>query len=915
MKHRIQMRAAVSALAACICLSALPGALAAEPGRVKAPGRTEMEHGPVSTEFASTRLAFAVSDPVTNADDTVTLDVAYADSQGTKHERVTPTGMTETDVALITVADNPVAAGSTIELCYNEQGELINIKNIYSAYMSDLGTVYFDTMKYGAELSPVNGEPGAMLAAGWLTAKSGNQITVGDLDLFDETYTLAPDVKVYEFNTDRSTLSARRLSDVPVTQNTDGEFYKTANRQQVMVVFDQNYRNADQAEVVELYYITPQPTIDEKYLYPADHMPIDSFMTENDGKTVAKPTAAAWLTATESFDIMPVGLYFLGDNDVAISVTQDDDGTLILLDAGWPASGYQYWRNIEAMGFDPRDIDYILLTHGHGDQYGTGAELDTMIKNAGGDPVVYECYEDTYGYDIYGFPEITGIIKDTPVLNAVDKFYINDTWMEFDGSVRIKPVLTAGHTNGTDSFIFELTDPATNETLTISYLGGYGVNGNTKYDPDNDPTGRGYLRLAFQYGLRYLQQTVEPDYMIPQHTNQYPMLEINKAAEEKGIPFLEAVNRGSYEWVNFLEKRQAVITYEDYYQNWKADPKDEFGTEITVTDAELQTIEAAGPYRREGGTYQITLTDGGRIIQGFNRYMNQTDKLSGVENAQGQDVGDGIFILKDSFTHDPDAWYVQVGARVSDGYDGSCAGGPIESVHDNWFEILRTERLDSREEAEALLAQLQSGATYTVTLDQSSEIQLADNLTDTFQPAAGGTFTDVPATHWAAGAVEFVTSQGLLQGTGTSTFAPGQPMTRAMLVTALWREAGSPVVNYAMDFDDVDEDQWYTEAVRWAASEGIVTGTGKGFSPDAALTRESLAAILFRYAGGQADADQLGSYADGAGVSAWAREAMNWAVAQGLITGKSGGRLDPGGTASRAEVSAILMRYVQSAQA
>lgn len=915
MKHRIQMRAAASALAACICLSVLPGALAAEPGRVKAPGRTEMEHGPVSTEFASTRLAFAVSDPVTNADDTVTLDVAYADSQGTKHERVTPTGMTETDVALITVADNPVAAGSTIELCYNEQGELINIKNIYSAYMSDLGTVYFDTMKYGAELSPVNGEPGAMLATGWLTAKSGNQITVGDLDLFDETYTLAPDVKVYEFNTDTSTLTARRLSDVPVTQKTDGEFYKTANRQQVMVVFDQNYRNAEQAEVVELYYITPQPTIDEKYLYPTDHMPIDSFMTENDGKTVAKPTAAAWLTATESFAIIPDRLYYVGDNEVAIYLTQADDGTLILLDAGWPASGYQYWRNIEAMGFDPRDIDYILLTHGHGDQYGTGAELDTMIKNAGGDPVVYECYEDTYGYDIYGFPEITGIIKDTPVLNAVDKFYINDTWMEFDGSVRIKPVLTAGHTNGTDSFIFELTDPATNETLTISYLGGYGVNGNTKYDPDDDPENRGYLRLSFQYGLRYLQQTVEPDYMIPQHTNQYPMLEINKAAEEKGIPFLEAVNRGSYEWVNFLEKRQAVITYEDYYQNWKADPKDEFGTEITVTDAELQTIEAAGPYRREGGTYQITLTDGGRIIQGFNRYMNQTDKLSGVENAQGQDVGDGIFILKDSFTHDPDAWYVQVGARVSDGYDGSCAGGPIESVHDNWFEILRTERLDSREEAEALLAQLQSGATYTVTLDQSSEIQMAGNLTDTFQPAAGGTFTDVPATHWAAGAVAFVSSQGLLQGTGASAFAPGQPMTRAMLVTALWREAGSPVVNYAMDFDDVDEDQWYTEAVRWAASEGIVTGTGKGFSPDAALTRESLAAILFRYAGGQADADQLGSYADGAGVSAWAREAMNWAVAQGLITGKSGGRLDPGGTASRAEVSAILMRYVQSAQA
>ena len=792
---------------------------------------------------------------------------------------------------------------------------MTDIKSLYTTFVKDLGTVCFDTMKYGAELSPVNGEPGAMLATGWLTAKWGNQITVGDLDLFDETYTLAPDVKVYEFNTDTNTLTARTLSDVPVTQMTGGEFYKTPNRQQVMVVFDQNYRNADEAKVAELYYITPQPTIDGKYLYPSDHMPIDSFMTENDGKTVAKPQSAVWLTAAEPFAIIPDRLYYVGDNEVAMYLLQADDGTLILLDAGWPPSGYLYWMNIEAMGFDPRDIDYLLLTHGHGDHYGSAAELDTMIKNAGGDPVVYECYEDTYGYDIYGFPEIPGIIEDTPVLNAVDKLYENEKWLEFDGSIRLKTVLTPGHSIGTDSIIFELTNPANGELLTLSYLGGYGVNGNTKYDPDDDPENRGYLRLSFQYGLRYLQQTVEPDYMIPQHTNQYPMLEINKAAEEKGIPFLEAVNRGSYEWVNFLEKRQAVITYEDYYQNWKADPKDEFGTEITVTDAELQTIEAAGPYRREGGTYQITLTDGGRIIQGFNRYMNQTDKLSGVENAQGQDVGDGIFILKDSFTHDPDAWYVQVGARVSDGYDGSCAGGPIESVHDNWFEILRTERLDSREEAEALLAQLQSGATYTVTLDQSSEIQLADNLTDTFQPAAGGTFTDVPATHWAAGAVAFVSSQGLLQGTGASAFAPGQPMTRAMLVTALWREAGSPVVNYAMDFDDVDEDQWYTEAVRWAASEGIVTGTGKGFSPDAALTRESLAAILFRYAGGQADADQLGSYADGAGVSAWAREAMNWAVAQGLITGKSGGRLDPGGTASRAEVSAILMRYVQSAQA
>ncbi len=127
----------------------------------------------------------------------------------------------------------------------------------------------------------------------------------------------------------------------------------------------------------------------------------------------------------------------------------------------------------------------------------------------------------------------------------MDKFYINDTWMEFDGSVRIKPVLTAGHTNGTDSFIFELTDPATNETLTISYLGGYGVNGNTKYDPDDDPENRGYLRLSFQYGLRYLPANCGAGLHDSSAHQPVPMLEINKAAEEKGIPFLEAVNRAA----------------------------------------------------------------------------------------------------------------------------------------------------------------------------------------------------------------------------------------------------------------------------------------------------------------------------------------------------------------------------------
>ena len=998
----------------------------------------------VLVEHAGTRLAFAAKAAGKNPDGTLKLSMTYADGGEVKTEDVSPTGMTENDIALL----GSVKAGAVLELLLDSDENVVSVKKLYS------GGIFFDTMKYGAELSPVDGKIGAMLANGWLTEKKDNQITVGDLDLFNETYTLAADVKVYEYNTETGTLTARTLADVPVTEKTEGEFYLTDHRQQVIAVFDRNYTEAEKAKVAELYYITPQPTIDAKYLYPSDHMPVDSFLTENDGKTVAKPQSAVWLTAAEPFAIIPGRLYYVGDNEVAIYLLKTDDGKLVMLDAGWPLSGYQYWLNIEKMGFDPREVDYLLLTHGHADHYGTAVELDTMIKNSGGDPVIYECYEDMHGYDIYGFPQIPGIIKDAAVIDCVDELYQHETWMEFEG-FRLKTVLTPGHSIGTCSVIFEVTDPATGEQLNMAYLGGYGVNGNTKYDPDN---GKGYLRLAFQYGLRYLQQTVDPDYILPQHTNQYPMLEIEKAAKVKGLSFMEAMNRGAYEWVNFLEKRQAVITYEDYYQQWKADPKDEFGTDITVTDKDLQTIEAVGPYRREAGTYEITLTDGGKIIQGFDRYMNKNEKLKGVVSEAGNDVGDGIFILKDSFTHDPDAWYVQVGAHVKDGYDGSVAGGPIEAVHKDWFEVIRTERLSSKAEAEALLAKLQSGTTYKVTLDQSSEIQLAAELTDTFQkvssssgggsssggsssktettknsdgsttktvtnsktgavtatttwpdgtkevvetqkdgtvtttrteksgvktetvtdtkgqttaqitlpkgvdsakvtiPAAksgpgtvavlvkaDGTeevvktsvagdkgvtltvtenakvklvdnaksFTDVPSGHWASGAVAFATAHELFQGTGETTFSPAMPMTRGMLVTVLHRMEGAPTGGTA-NFDDVAADAWYADAVAWAAGNGIVNGTGSGFEPEADITRETLAVILYRYAKGQAGADKIGSFSDAGAVSEWAKEAMNWAVSQGLITGKDGNRLDPAGTATRAEVATILMRYLQS---
>ena len=161
------------------------------------------------------------------------------------------------------------------------------------------------------------------------------------------------------------------------------------------------------------------------------------------------------------------------------------------------------------------------------------------------------------------------------------------------------------------------------------------------------------------------------------------------------------------------------------------------------------------------------------------------------------------------------------------------------------------------------------------------------------------TFSDVPATHWASEAVEYVVSEGLFNGTSDTTFSPEMPMTRAMFFTVLAR------------LDGVDTNggaTWYEKAMAWAVAEGITDGT----NPEATITREQLAVMLYRYAGSPATEGSLSSFADAASVSAWAQEGMEWAVAEGILTGKNGSVLDPQGTASRAEVAMMLMRFTQN---
>lgn len=176
-------------------------------------------------------------------------------------------------------------------------------------------------------------------------------------------------------------------------------------------------------------------------------------------------------------------------------------------------------------------------------------------------------------------------------------------------------------------------------------------------------------------------------------------------------------------------------------------------------------------------------------------------------------------------------------------------------------------------------------------------------------------FGDVPQNIWFASGVQFAAEQGLFTGASANEFAPYDPMTRAMLVTVLHRLDGADASG-TNSFTDVLNGKWYTNAIAWASANGIVEGlSGNRFAPNAPIAREQLAAILFRYAkvcGYDVSARaELTAYADAAQVSTWAGDAMRWAVASGLISGRSGAQLAPKGEATRAEVAVILMNFVQ----
>ena len=210
-----------------------------------------------------------------------------------------------------------------------------------------------------------------------------------------------------------------------------------------------------------------------------------------------------------------------------------------------------------------------------------------------------------------------------------------------------------------------------------------------------------------------------------------------------------------------------------------------------------------------------------------------------------------------------------------------------------------------------------SDTVYTFTMPASA-VKVGVSYVKATETPSETKFNDVSANDWFASAVDYVTGKGMMNGTADNTFSPKANTTRGMVVTVLYRLENQPSTS-AASFTDVASGAYYANAVAWANANGIVSGYGSGkFGPNDKVTREQLAAILYRYAQYKkydvSGANSLDGYTDVQSVSSYAVPALQWANAAGVVNGKSGSKLDPKGYATRAEVAAMLMRFCENVE-
>lgn len=242
---------------------------------------------------------------------------------------------------------------------------------------------------------------------------------------------------------------------------------------------------------------------------------------------------------------------------------------------------------------------------------------------------------------------------------------------------------------------------------------------------------------------------------------------------------------------------------------------------------------------------------------------------------------------------------------------------------DGTVKLGQTEIPDAKFDGQTVSFQTDKAGTYVIESKTPVQPKPDDAITGiisgivasgALQPGASASqFTDLTSGSWYYDGVRYALENGLMTGTSARTFAPDRPVTRAMLVTILWRLAGEPYGRVS-PFEDVLPGSWYAQAVSWAYDKGIVTGvTATSFQPDAPVTREQLCAILCRYAAltgkNTAASAFLDAFTDRAQVSAYAEASVRWALQAGLLTGVGDGRLAPRSGATRAQLAVLLQRF------
>ncbi|MDO4287292.1 MAG: S-layer homology domain-containing protein [Eubacteriales bacterium] len=229
------------------------------------------------------------------------------------------------------------------------------------------------------------------------------------------------------------------------------------------------------------------------------------------------------------------------------------------------------------------------------------------------------------------------------------------------------------------------------------------------------------------------------------------------------------------------------------------------------------------------------------------------------------------------------------------------------------------QRTDHYDNGERIVSEVNQKYTYDSNGNEVSHIYYDQRVVYEYQKVEKATpvyeiFHDISAGAWYTEAVQYVYDNGIMKGMGDSTFAPSVSMTRAMVAQIMYAQAGSPAVSGDMPFRDVSSSKWYYNAILWANQNGVVAGMGDGtFAPNSNITREQYAAILYRYEKSPAVSGSL-NFPDASSVSSWAITAVLWANQNGIINGTVDNgvtKLDPKGTATRAQSAVILMGYLE----